>query len=421
MDKKVVITGAGLITPIGIGKEKFWQSVSKGVSGVSLIEKFDTSDYRTKVAASIKGFDPKDYLTPQKIYATDIFSQYALIAVKEAMEESKLDLDNLDLRRIGVIWGSSEGGINTRESSYEDFFAKGPRSVDPLLLPKVMGVAPATHISIDYCLKGLNYSLTNTCSSGAVSVGEAYRLIKHGYADVIVAGSSEAPITPAMLAGWCKLRALTIHNDDPPSAVRPFSLDRDGPVLGEGGGAVIVESLEHALKRKAAIKCEIAGYWANSDAFHLTFPNKEEQTEVMRGAIKDSRQETDNNIVIGYINAHGTATPINDKGETEAIKEVFGKRAYDIPVSSTKSMIGHLLGAAGTVELITTIMALENQFLPPTINYNEPDPECDLDYVPNIGRSADFTAALTNSFGFGGANASLVIKKYEARDEKEPQ
>ncbi len=408
-ERRVVVTGIGVLTPIGIGKEAFWESVSNGVSGVKLIESFDTTPFRTKIAAEVRGFNPLKYLTPQKVYSTDRFSQFALVAAKEAVVDSGLDLEEEEKKRAGVIWGSSEGGINTREEGYRLFYSKGPKAIDPMTLPKAMGVAPATNIAIEFGLKGLNYSITNTCSSGAVAVGEGYRLIKHGYADVVVAGSSEAPITPAMLCGWCKLRALSTRNDEPERAVRPFSKDRDGPVLGEGSGVVILESLGHALKRSAPIYAEVIGYWSNSDAYHLTFPKVEGETEVMKGALKDAGISVDE---VDYINAHGTATVINDKGETQAIKNVFGKRAYSIPVSSTKSMIGHLLGAAGTVELITTILAMRHQFLPPTINYEVPDPECDLDYVPNKGRKAAINTALTNSFGFGGANTAIIVKKY---------
>ncbi len=409
-NRRVVITGIGLVTPIGIAKKNFWGSVSKGISGVKMIEGFDTTPYRTKIAAQVKGFDPSEFLSPQKIYVTDRFSQFALVAAEEAIKDSKLVIDESNKKRIGVLWGTSEGGINTREEEYETFFLKGPRSIDAMTLPKAMNVAPATHISIKYGVTGFNYSITNTCSSGAVSIGESYRLIKHGYADIIIAGSSEAPITPGMLAGWCKLRALSTRNDEPEKAVRPFSKDREGPVLGEGAGVVILESLEHALWRSSPIYAEVIGYWANSDAYHLTFPDVQGGVEVMEGALKDGGVSVEE---IDYINAHGTATPLNDKGETEAIKRIFGKRTYSIPVSSTKSMIGHLLGAAGTVELITCVLAIKNQFLPPTINYEVPDPECDLDYVPNKGREAKITTVLSNSFGFGGANATIIIKKYK--------
>ncbi len=409
MDRRVVITGIGVVSPIGIGKDAFWNSLERGVSGVRLIEGFDTSPYRTKIAAQIKGFDPSKYLSLQKVYVMDRFSQLAMVATKEAFEDSKFALNDSNKNRIGVIWGSSEGGINTREEQYRKFFSKGPRAIDPMTLPKAMGVAPATNIAIEYGITGLNYSITNTCSSGAVSVGEGYRLIKHGYADVIVAGASEAPITPAMLCGWCKLRALSTRNDIPEQAVRPFSKDRDGPVLGEGAGVVILESLEHAMERDSNIYCEVVGYWSNSDAYHLTFPNARGQAEAMKGALESGNIS---NEEVDYINAHGTATPINDKGETEAIKNVFGSMAYSIPVSSTKSMIGHLLGAAGTVESIASILAIENQFLPPTINYEAPDPECDLDYVPNKGRRSAVNTVMTNSFGFGGANASIILTRY---------
>lgn len=407
MNRRVVITGIGVVAPIGIGAKKFWDSVSKGISGVKKIEGFDTTPYRTKIAAQVREFDPSKYLTPQKIYATDRFSQFALVATSEAIKDSGLIIDDNNKKRIGVIWGSSEAGISTSEEQYKIFFSEGPRAIDPMILPKAMGVAAASNISIEFGITGLNYSITNTCSSGAVAVGESYRLIKHGYSDVMIAGSSEAPITPGMLCGWCKLRALSTRNDEPEKAVRPFSKDRDGPVMGEGSGVLILESLEHAQSRSAPIYSEIVGYWANSDAYHLTFPNVKGEIDAMKGALEDGGVSIED---IDYINAHGTATQINDKGETEAIKTVFGKKAYSIPVSSTKSMIGHLLGAAGTVEIVTTVLAMKNQFLPPTINYEIPDPECDLDYIPNKGRKAKVHTAMSNSFGFGGANSSVLIK-----------
>jgi 3-oxoacyl-[acyl-carrier-protein] synthase II len=410
-NRRVVITGIGVVAPTGIGKAAFWDSVSKGKSGVSAIEAFDTSPYRTKIAAHVDDFDPADYLTSKKIYVTDRFSQFALVAASEAINDSKLTVNDDKKKQIGVIWGTSEGGIATREEQYEIFFTKGPRYGDPMTCPKAMNVAAATHIAIDHGVTGLNYSITNTCSSGAVSVGEGYRLIKHGYTDVIIAGSSEAPITPGMLSAWCKLRVLSTRNDEPEKAVRPFSKDRDGPVLGEGSGALILESLEHALSRSAPIYAEVIGYWSNSDAYHLTFPNVQGEIDAMKGALEDADVSVEE---VNYINAHGTGTSLNDKGETEAIKNVFGKSAYSIPVSSTKSMIGHLLGAAGTVEIIATIFAIDKQFLPPTINYETPDPECDLDYVPNKGREAKVSIAMSNSFGFGGGNAVVLFKRFSS-------
>jgi 3-oxoacyl-[acyl-carrier-protein] synthase II len=409
LNRRVVITGMGVVAPAGIGKGAFWDSISHGRSCVSAIEDFDTSPLRTKIAAQVKDFDPAAYLTPQKIYATDRFSQFALVAASEALGESELPIDDATKKRIGVVWGSSEGGVTTMEQQYEIFFSKGCRAGDPMTLPRAMGAAASTNIAIELGVTGINYTITNTCSTGAVAVGEAYRLIRHGYVDAVVAGASDACVTAGMLCGWCKLRVLSTRNDEPEGAVRPFSKDRDGPVLGEGSGALILESLDQAIARSAPIYAEIAGYHANSDAYHLTFPNVQGETEAIEGALADGGVSVDE---VDYINAHGTATQANDKGETEAIKNAFGKRAYSIPVSSTKSMIGHLLGAAGAVEIITTVMAVKNQFLPPTINYEIPDPECDLDYVPNSGRQGQIRVAMSNSFGFGGANAVVLLKGF---------
>lgn len=409
MNRRVVITGMGVVAPAGIGKEAFWDSISGGISAVRSIEGFDASAYRTRIAAQVRDFDPSAYLTPQKIYATDRFSQFALVATAEAMSESGIIVDEQNRKRVGVIWGSSEAGTVTKEEGYRAFFTEGPKKVDSMTLPRAMGVAAASNLSIEYGAAGVNYTITNTCSTGAVAIGEAYRLIKHGYADVIITGASEAPITPGMLCGWCKLRVLSTRNDEPETAVRPFSKDRDGPVLGEGCGALILETLEGAVSRSAPVYAEIVGYCSNSDAYHLTFPDVQGETEVMEGALADggiSAGEVD------YINAHGTASHANDKGETEAIKNAFGEHARGIPVSSTKSMIGHLLGAAGAVEIITTVLAVKNQFLPPTANYQVPDPECDLDYVPNKGREHRIGVAMSNSFGFGGANAAMLLREF---------
>lgn len=410
MEKRVVVTGMGIISPIGNDKKAYWDSLSCGRSGVAPIEGFDTAPFRTKVAAQVKGFEPKNHMSPQKIYVTDRITQFALVAAAEAIKDSKLEINDDNRRRIGVLCGTSEGAVHSREELYKDFYLKSARAVDPITFPRAMGVAVASNIAIEYGIKGVNYSYTNTCASGAVSVGEGYRLIKHGYADALITAGSEAPITPPMLSGWCKLRVLSTRNDCPEGAVRPFSKDRDGPVLGEGSGVIVLESLEHALKRSAHIYCEVAGYWAGSDAHHLTFPSIEGETDTIKGAINDAGISVDD---IDYINAHGTATSQNDKGETMAIKAALGERAYSVPVSSIKSMVGHMLGAAGSAELIATILAIENQYLPPTINYEVPDPECDLDYVPNQGRKAEINTALSNSFGFGGVNSVIVVRKYK--------
>lgn len=409
MIKRVVITGMGVVTPVGIGSKKFWESLVNGVSGVKKITRFSTEDFRTSVAAEVLDFDPKNYFTPQKIMVMDRFSQMALVAAMEAVDTSGLKIGDENRQEIGVISGTTQGGTNTIEEQYKIFFSKGLKYADPMTAPKGMHVAPASNIAITYRIMGPNYTVSNTCSSGAVAIGEAYRLIKHGYAAAMICGGTDACITPALLGTWSKLRVLSVQNDPPESACKPFSKNRDGIVLGEGAGFVVLEELEQAKKRGANIIAEVIGYGLSNDAYHLTFPSVEGETLAIRNALKDAGVRLED---IDYINAHGTGTIPNDKGETAAIKEVFGKAAYSIPVSSAKSMIGHTLGAAGSIEFIAAVLSIQTMTIHPTMNYEIPDPECDLDYVPNKSRERDVTTVLSNSFGFGGGNAVLIARRF---------
>lgn len=409
MIKRVVITGMGVVTPVGIGSKKFWESLVNGVSGVKKITRFDTEDFRTSVAAEVLDFDPKNYFTPQKAAVLDRFAQFALAAATEAVDTSGLKISDENRQSIGVISGTTQGGINTIEEQYKIFFSKGLKYIDPITAPKGMHVAPASNIAIAYRILGPNYTVSNTCSSGAVAIGEAYRLIKHGYATAMVCGGTDSCITPAIMGTWSKLRVLSTQNDPPERSCKPFSKNRDGIVLGEGAGFVLLEEVEHAKKRGANIIAEVIGYGLSNDAYHLTFPSAEGETLAMRIALRDAGLKPED---IDYINAHGTGTIPNDKGETAAIKEVFGNHAYSIPVSSAKSMIGHTLGAAGSIEFIAAVLSIQTKTIHPTINYDLPDPECDLDYVPNKLREKDVTTILSNSFGFGGGNAVLIARRY---------
>lgn len=411
MDRRVVITGYGVISPIGIGIDDFWNSLASGKSGISKVSSFDASQFSTQICAEIKNFQPEKYIDKKKIRKMDRFSQLAFAAAKIAIEDAKLDIKKEDPFRVGVIVGSGIGGLSTVAAEHKVLLEKGPRRVSPFMIPMLITNIAAGEIAIAYNLQGPNYSLSSACATSNHTVGDALRLIHYGDADVIIAGGSEAAVTPLGLAGFCSARSLSTRNGDPEHASRPFDKERDGFVMGEGAGIVILESLDHALSRGASIRAELIGYGATNDAYHITAPSPDGKSaaRAMSNALADGGvkpQEVD------YINAHGTSTLLNDKVETLAIKKVFGDYAYKIPVSSNKSMIGHLLGAAGVVELIATILSMEKEMVPPTINYEFPDPECDLDYVPNKARPKKINIALSNSLGFGGHNATLVVRKY---------
>lgn len=411
MKRRVVITGMGSITALGIGADKLWQSVKNGQSGISRIERIDVSDLPTKVGAEIKNFDPNDFIDKKEVKRMDRYSQFAVAAAQMAVETSQLDFDSIDKERVGVIIGSGIGGIETLENQHKVLLDKGPGRVSAFFVPMIIPNMASGLIGIKYGAKGfINCSVT-ACASSANSIGDAFKVIQRNDADVMIAGGTEAPITRLSFSGFCSSKTMST-SEDPATASRPFDIERDGFVMGEGAGVVILEDLDHALKRGANIIAEIVGYGCTSDAYHITAPapGGEGGARCMKLAIQDAGISLCN---IGYINAHGTSTELNDKSETTAIKTVFGDHAGKLAISSTKSMTGHLLGGAGAIETIITAYALKDGFLPPTINYKTPDPECDLYYVPNEGKSADITYALTNSFGFGGHNATLVLKAFD--------
>jgi len=411
--RRVVITGLGVVAPNGIGKDEFWEANVKGKSGVNRIEDFDTTSFNSKIAAQIKNFDPLKYMSVPVVSKTDRFSQLGIVAAKLAIEDSKLDLEKEDKSRIGVSVGTGLGGMSYHEVVVLEMYENKFTQVDPLSVPKVTSNAVSGNISIIFNLIGPNMTLSTACSSGANAIGYACDLIRLGRADVMVSGGAEAPVTPFTLRTFDALKVLSRRNDSPCEASRPFDKERDGFVMGEGAGVVILEELNHALQRKAHIYAEMIGYGANSGAYHMVMPKPGGQdiTEVMIQALKDAGVKPKD---VNYINAHGTSTQANDKAETQAIKQVFGEYAHKIPISSTKSMIGHTIGAAGAIEAIICALSIENNLIPPTINYRVPDPDCDLDYVPNEARKAKVNIALSNSFGFGSNNACLVMRRYKS-------
>ncbi|TYT22813.1 beta-ketoacyl-ACP synthase II [Dictyoglomus thermophilum] len=412
MRRRVVITGLGVISPVGIGKDIFWENIKKGKSGISRISKFSVDDFPTKIAGEVKDFNPEDFIDKREARRLDRFSQFAIAATKLALEDSGWNPTEEEKENTAVIVTSGIGGFETLENQFRTLFEKGPNRISPFLIPMVIINIASGNISIFFGFKGPNYSPVSACASSAHAIGIGYRLVSSGEADFAIVGGSEASITPMGIAGFCALQALSTRNDEPEKASRPFDAKRDGFVMGEGAGILILEELNHALDRGARIYAEIVGFGASDDAYHITAPDPEGNGAVlsMKRAIKDANIRPEE---INYINAHGTSTKLNDKIETLAIKKVFGEYAYKIPVSSTKSMIGHLLGATASVESIATVLSIYEGILHPTINYEEKDPECDLDYVPNVARKWDVKYALKNSFGFGGQNATLIFKKYE--------
>ena len=411
-ERRVVVTGIGLISPLGIGKEKNWDALLKGKSGISLITRFDVSDYTSQIAGQIHNFDPTQFFEIKEIRKMDPFIQYALVAAQLAVQDSGIDKKALNSDRCGVYVGSGIGGIGSIEETHKTLLERGPDRVSPFFLVSSIINEASGQISIKYRAKGPNSATATACTTSTHAVGDSCRIIARGDADIMIAGGSEAPITPLGLAGFCAMRALSVRNDEPEKASRPFDAQRDGFVIGEGAGILILEELKAAINRGANIYAEIVGYGMSADAYHVTAPSLDGNgaARSMAIALGDAGLAPEE---IDYINAHGTSTPWNDKIETMAIKNVFGEHAYKIGVNSTKSMTGHLLGAAGGVEVSYTALCLKNQIMPPTINYENPDPECDLDYVPNEARPAEIRFGLTNSFGFGGTNGSLILKKFE--------
>ena len=410
MNRRVVITGMGAVSSLGCGADKLWQSIKQGESGISRIERIDVSDLPTQVGAEIKDFDPNQFLDKKELKRMDRFTQYALAATHMAVEEAKIDLSTVNKDRVGVIIGTGIGGIETIENQHSVLLEKGTSRISPFLIPMMLPNMAAGLIAIKYGFRGFTECTISACASSTNAIGDAYKIIQRNAADMMIAGGTEAAITRLTLAGFCAMKAMTT-NLDPATASRPFDLARDGFVLGEGAGTLIVEELNHALERGANIIAEIVGYGCTNDAYHITSPAEGGvgAAQCMKLAIEDAGIQP---FDIGYINAHGTSTPLNDKNETDAIKAVFQKYAYELPISSTKSMTGHLLGAAGAIEAIITASALKDGFLPPTMNYKTPDPTCDLYYVPNEGKKAVISYALSNSFGFGGHNATLVLKAF---------
>lgn len=410
--KRVVVTGLGVITPIGLNVDEFWQAMMEGKSGAGPITYFDASQYDTKFACEVKGFDPLKYLDRKTLQRMDLFAQFAMAAAAQAIEYARLDLNKIDRDRAGVIVGSGIGGMWTYQKQQENLFTVGgPNHISPFFIPMMISDIAAGNISIRYKLKGPNYATTSACATSGHAIADAAMLIERGDADLMVTGGSEAAVCPMGIGGFNSMKALSTNNDDYLHASRPFDAKRDGFVMGEGGGILVLESYEHAIKRGAKIIAELGGFGLTADAFHLTqpAPGGEGAVRAMRLAIKDAGLNVED---IDYINAHGTSTLFNDKNETEAIKTVFGDQAYKLHVSSTKSMTGHQLGAAGGVEAIATILAIVNDMIPPTINYEFPDPDCDLNYVPNKPLKKTVNVAISNTFGFGGHNACLLFTKF---------
>lgn len=408
---RVVITGLGAITPIGIGKEEFWDSLIKGKSGVDYITRFDTEDFITKIAAEIKDFNPEDYMDKKEVRRTDRFTQYALAGTYLALKDGNIDLSQVDKDRVGVVIGSGIGGMDTLEMEHTKLIEKGPKRISPLFIPMMISNMAPGQISMKYNLKGPTMIITTACASGNHAIGEAFKMIQRGTCHMIITGGSEAAITPLALAGFNAMKALSTRNEEPSKASRPFDKNRDGFVMGEGAGILILEELNHALRRNAIIYAEIVGYGASSDAYHITAPDPEVEgaRKAMELALLDGKVSYDQ---IDYINAHGTSTYYNDKLETLAIKKVFKEHAYNINISSTKSMTGHLLGGAASIEAIATCLAIKEGIIPPTINYEVPDEECDLNYTPNKAVKREINFAMSNSLGFGGHNATILLKRF---------
>jgi len=409
---RVVVTGMGIVTSLGSDLETFWSNLVAGKSGVSRIESFDVSEYPTQIAAEIKDFNPEDYIDRKEARRMDRFVQFAVAAGKMAVQDAGLELGvNVDPERVGVIVGSGIGGLGTWEEQHSILLEKGPKRVSPFFIPMMIANMASGQISMSIGAKGPNTTAVTACATGTHSIGDSFKLIQRGDADAMICGGAEATIRPTGLAGFCSMRAMSTRNDEPEKASRPFDAERDGFVMGEGSGVLVLESLEHAVKRGARIYAEVIGYGMSGDAYHITDPDPDGAARCMQRALKDAGIEPE---AIDYINAHGTSTPVGDRSETLAIKKAFGDHAYKLAVSSTKSMTGHLLGAAGGIESVILALTLKNGVIAPTINLENRDPECDLDYVPNAARKSDVKTALSNSFGFGGHNATIVMRKYEA-------
>jgi len=410
-ERRVVITGLGVVAPNGIGKEEFWQANIEGSSGVQAVTSFDTDGYESRICGSVKDFSHLDYIPKEDARKVDRFVHLGLASAKLALDDSKVDLDKEDRDRFSVFIGSGLGGALFHEEQMITVYEKGVGRINPRSVPRISPNAVGSHIAIQYNLRGANIIISNACASGTYAIGEAYRHIQNNDVDLCLAGGAEAPLTKFNFAAYDALKVLSRRNDSPTEASRPFDKERDGFVLAEGSAVLVLEELQHALDRCAYIYAEIIGYGANSGAYHIVMPEPEgkDAAKAMRLALDDAKINPEE---VSYINAHGTSTSLNDKAETLAIKKVFASHAYKIPVSSTKSMIGHCIGAAGAIEAVACALSIQNNLIPPTINYKYKDPDCDLDYVPNVARPAKVNIVLSNSFGFGNCNACLIFKKY---------
>ena len=412
MKRRVVVTGLGLVLPNGIGVEEAWRNTCEGKSGIGPITRFDTSQHETKIAGEVKGFDPEDYVERKEVRRMDLFIQYAIGASTMALEDSGLEIDEEISDRVGVIIGTGLGGLPTIEEYHKVLLERGPHRITPFFIPKLIANMATGHVAMHFNARGPNTCVVTACATGAHAVGDAFRAICYGDADAIITGGTEANITPLCVGGFNVMKAISTRNDEPEKACRPFDRERDGFVISEGAGILILEELDFALRRGARIYAEIIGYGFNGDAYHITAPspNGEGAAKCIRFAMADAGISPDQ---IDYINAHGTSTPLNDLSETIAIKTVFAEHAHRIPISATKSMTGHLLGAAGSTEAIFSILTLRDGIIPPTINLENPDPQCDLDYVPNESREKSVNIGMSNSFGFGGTNAVLIFTTFK--------
>jgi len=408
-DRRVVVTGLGLITPLGIGVEENWEALMAGRSGIGPITRFDASDFPTRIAGEVRNFNPEDWIEKKEVKKMDLFIQYAMCAAEQAMRQSGFKIDEELAERVGVLVGVGIGGLCSIAQYHQLFLESRLKRVSPFLIPKIIGNLASGHIAIRFGARGLNLATTSACASGSHALGEAYRMIRDGYLEAAITGGAEAVLTGLGVGGFIVMRALSERNEPPSAASRPFDKDRDGFVVAEGGAALILEERERATARGATIFAEVAGYAANADAYHITSPSPggEGAARCMRACLEDGGLDPNQ---VDYINAHGTSTPQGDLAETQAVKKVFGERAMKIGVSSTKSMTGHALGAAGAIESVYTVLAIERGMLPPTINLETPDPECDLDYVPNRARPAKIRVALNNAFGFGGTNTTIAFR-----------
>ncbi len=410
MDRRVAITGIGVVSPIGTGKEAFWNALLEGRSGVHRISSFDPAAFDCQIAAEVTDFDPGAFLDRKEVRRNDRFVHFAVAATRMALEDAAFAITPRNADRVGVIIGTGIGGARTWEDAHQTLLERGPGKVSPFFVPMMIINMASGIVSIHIGARGPNFSVVSACATGGHAIGEAFRLIQRGDVTAMICGGTEAGVTPLSLAGFCTMKAMSTRNDAPERAMRPFDATRDGFVMGEGAGILLLEDWEHAERRGVRIYAEMAGYGMSADAYHITQPDPEGDgaARAMQLALQDARLEP---AQIGYINAHGTSTPYNDKFETLAIKRIFGEYAWKVPISSTKSMTAHLLGAAGGVELIASALTLEHQAIPPTINYEVPDPDCDLDYVPNVPRTARVDAAMSNAFGFGGHNATLIVRR----------